>query len=132
MKYLIDTQILIWTLVLPNNVFNKVLAILKNNQILVSQISLFEIAIKQKVGKLPELSIAIEQLVQLIKKDGFTILNLKDEHINAYHSIPLLADHRDPFDRLLLATSLFEQIPLISADEKFKMYSSIIPLIENA
>jgi PIN domain nuclease of toxin-antitoxin system len=78
------------------------------------------------------LNIPIEKLIQLIQKDGFTILNLKDEHIHAYDSIPLLADHRDPFDRLLLATSLFEQIPIISADEKFKMYSSIIHWIDNA
>lgn len=98
---------------------------------MVSQVSLFEIAIKQKIGKLPELNIPIEKLVSIIKEDGFDILQIKDEHIAIYSSIPLFEKHRDPFDRLILATTHFEKTPIISSDEKFRLYQGMVYLVEN-
>lgn len=44
---------------------------------------------------------------------------ITNNHLLAYDQIPFYADHRDPFDRLILATALAEQMPIISADEKF-------------
>ena len=102
-----------------------------SNEILVSQVTLFELAIKQTIGKLPELDVPLEQVIALIKKDNFEILNIHNNHISAYCQIPLLNDHRDPFDRLILATAFSENIPIISADEKFTAYESIIHLIAN-
>jgi PIN domain nuclease of toxin-antitoxin system len=133
MTYLIDTQILIWYQLFDKKLKSTVYDILTddNNKILVSQVSLYEIAIKQKIGKMPEIQVSIEQLVQLIEKDSFEILALKNQHINQYYAIPLFDDHKDPFDRLILATSLSEQIPIISADENFKLYRDLIKLIEN-
>ena len=131
MRYLIDTQILIWTIVDPNRLSENTISILRRNIILVSQVSLFEIAIKQKIRKLPELNITMSVLIEHIKEDNFEILNIKDKHISEYSHIPLVAHHRDPFDRLILATAFSENIPVISADEKFKNYESIIQLIEN-
>jgi len=130
-KYLIDTQILIWSIIEPKKISKNVAKILVSNAILVRQVSLFEIAIKQKIGKLPELNISIEELVSIIKEDDFDILKIKDEHIANYQSIPLLENHRDPFDRLILATSHFEKIPIISSDEKFTLYQDIVHLIDN-
>jgi len=80
---------------------------------------------------LPELNITMSVLIEHIKKDNFEILNIQDKHISAYSKIPLMDNHRDPFDRLILATAFSENIPVISADEKFKNYESIIQLIEN-
>ena len=57
-------------------------------------------------------------MINCLLKDGFEILSLKNSHIEAYERIQLIDTHRDPFDRLLLATSLSENIPIISADEK--------------
>jgi PIN domain nuclease of toxin-antitoxin system len=133
MMYLIDTQILIWYQLFDKKIKSTVYDILtdENNTILVSQVSLYEIAIKQKIGKMPEIQVSIEQLVQLIEKDGFEILALKNQHINQYDAIPLFDDHKDPFDRLILATGLSEQIPIISADKNFKLYRDLIELIEN-
>jgi PIN domain nuclease of toxin-antitoxin system len=131
MDFIIDTQILIWSVISPNKLSFKVREILENNNIGVSQISLYEIAIKQKIGKLSELDLSISDLINCLLKDGFEILSLKNSHIEAYERIQLIDTHRDPFDRLLLATSLSENIPIISADEKFKEYISQIQLIEN-
>lgn len=131
MDFIIDTQILIWSVISPNKLSSKVREILENNSIGVSQISLYEIAIKQKIGKLSELDLSISDLINCLSKDGFEIISLKNSHIEAYERVQLIDTHRDPFDRLLLATSLSENIPIISADEKFKGYISQIQLIEN-
>lgn len=131
MKYLIDTQIIIWALISPNKISATVRDILQNNVIYISQISLFEIAIKQKINKLPEFNISINETINRLLEDGFEILSLKDIHLVGYDAVPLLPFHKDPFDRLILATALSENIPIISADENFKSYSSQVTLIDN-
>lgn len=131
MEYIVDTQILIWTLIDPVRLSSNTLSILQKSKIWVSQISLFEIAIKQKINKLPGLNIPMPKVIARLKDDNFDIVSLKDVHIATYSQIPLVANHRDPFDRLIIATALHEQLPLISADEKFRLYSGIIDLIEN-
>jgi PIN domain nuclease of toxin-antitoxin system len=132
-SYLIDTHVLIWSLQNSPKLSNKWKQLLEDekNVIWVSQVSLFEIAIKQKLGKLPDLKISIEELIKELILVDFQILPIKNDHINAYHAIPLMDDHRDPFDRLLIATAFQEEIPLISADEKFKKYQSQIQIIDN-
>lgn len=131
MNILIDTQILIWIQednpAIPERV--RTLLIDSANQIYVSQISLIEIAIKLKVGKLLNFHISIEELITQTEQDGFCIAKLDNHHISFYDQIPLYADHRDPFDRLILATALAERMPVISSDEKFVRYRSIVDII---
>lgn len=131
MRYLIDTQILIWSIITPEKLSSLVTNILESNEIFVSQIAFFEIAIKQKIGKLPEFDLPIESLYYRVEQDGFYILPLKTNHIAAYGAIPLIPEHRDPFDRILLATALSEQCPIISNDANFKLYSSQVQLVMN-
>ena len=131
MDILIDTQILIWSIVSPEKLSTKIKNILENNTICISQISFFEISIKQKIGKMQNLALPINELIKRIIDDNFEILSIKNAHIIAYQDIELHEQHRDPFDRLLLATALSERLPIISADEKFKWYSTQIELIEN-
>ncbi|MEA5404048.1 type II toxin-antitoxin system VapC family toxin [Arcicella sp. DC2W] len=131
--YLIDTHIFIWAILENPKLSEKIVMLLKDtdNQIFVSQVSLFEIAIKQRLNKLPNFDISINELVEKIELVDFKILPIKNEHINTYNTIELVADHRDPFDRLLIATVFQEGITLISADEKFKYYQSQIQIIDN-
>ena len=131
MRYLVDTQIFIWTLISPEKLSMPTRQILQNHEIFVSQVSLFEIAIKQKIGKLPEFPLTITLLAERIEQDNFNLLPITTNHIGAYGSIPLLEDHRDPFDRLLLAIALSENIPIISSDANFAYYSSLIQFVEN-
>lgn len=130
-QYIIDTQILIWGITTPEKIATPIRKILISGSIFVSQVSLFEIAIKQKIGKLPALNLSIERLVAIIIEDGFDILPIANAHINAYQDIPFLEHHKDPFDRLILATSLAENMPLISSDANFKYYTPQITLIHN-
>ncbi|HBK82747.1 MAG TPA: PIN domain-containing protein, partial [Flavobacterium sp.] len=90
MCYLLDTQIFIWTLISPEKLTPQNQLLLKNNEIFVSQISLFEIAIKQKIGKLPELPLSIEELTEQIEQDNFNLLAITTHQLAAYNAIPLL------------------------------------------
>jgi PIN domain nuclease of toxin-antitoxin system len=70
MRCLIDTQILLWYQLDSGRLSKKSIDILINlsNQVYVSQVTLFELAIKQKIGKLPELGVSIEQLIKLLRR----------------------------------------------------------------
>ena len=131
MAYLIDTQILIWSISNPSKLSNQTKNILGNNDILVSQISFFEIVIKQRIGKLIEIQLTIPELIAEIRQDGYKVLPIQNAHISAYNQIPFFDNHKDPFDRLILATALSENLPVISADENFRLYVPQIRLIEN-
>ncbi|MFN8347215.1 MAG: type II toxin-antitoxin system VapC family toxin [Spirosomataceae bacterium] len=128
MDYLVDTQIIIWFQLFDQRLRPSIYELLSDgrNTLFVSQISLFEIAIKQKIGKLPELDKPMVELIEIIQNDGFEILSLKNRHITSYNSIPLNETHKDPFDRLIIATAIAENLPVISADEKFQLYKHMI------
>ncbi|MET7255512.1 type II toxin-antitoxin system VapC family toxin [Dyadobacter jiangsuensis] len=129
-RYLLDTQVLIWALASPSRLSVNTIDLLANNSIFVSHISLLEIAIKQRIGKLPELPISISELEKVILADGFGLIPISVAHINAYNGIPLHEEHRDPFDRLILATAYSEEMPVVSADRNFKIYKDVISLVE--
>ncbi|QJW91400.1 type II toxin-antitoxin system VapC family toxin [Spirosoma taeanense] len=131
MNVLIDTQILIWIQENNSAVSATARAVLTNpeNRIYISKISFFELAIKLKIGKLPGFQITIDELIRQTVQDGINVIELSNRHIAAYNQIPLYADHRDPFDRLLLATALVEKMPVISADEKFNRYQDQLEII---
>lgn len=131
MDYLIDTQILIWFQLEDPKLSKKILDILEDfeNTIYVSDLSFYEIAIKQKIGKLPDFDKKISDIVEIALNDDFQVLPIKTNHIYSYNLIPLVIDHKDPFDRLLLATSLSENIPIITADLKFNNYSNKVSII---
>jgi len=57
----------------------------------------------------------------LAHSSGFTILPIKTAHLTAFETLPLI--HRDPFDRLLVATTLAEQMTLVTRDENIPQYT---------
>lgn len=128
--YLADTQIVIWSIIDPAKISPSVQTILRKNPILVSEVSLLEITIKQKIGRLPELPVSVDVLVNQLIKDGFRLLPVSRKHIAAYERVALFNNHRDPFDRLLLATALSEDIPVISADKNFLLYTADVRVIK--
>ncbi len=131
MQLLLDTHTLIWFL--EDNPLlkteSKQLIEDETNDIFVSAISFYEMSIKISIGKLilpDSLEFTIEKTIE---KD-IQIIDLNRHHSIQYQTIPLLPEHRDPFDRMLIAVAVHEDLTIISADEKFKNYSSIINLIE--
>ncbi|WP_266363779.1 type II toxin-antitoxin system VapC family toxin [Tellurirhabdus rosea] len=97
--YLIDTQVLLWFQKDPTLLPERVRLIIEDgtNEIWVSQVSFFEIAIKMKVGsKPPEFKLSIEELIQQTVRDEFGILSISNDHISTYSSVPLFPNHRNP------------------------------------
>ena len=132
MPLLLDTQIIVWALENNPQLKPRIRLLLEDatNELLVSHYSLMELAIKLKLGKLPGFNIGLSDFIEQLHTDGFTVLPSSVAHIVAYDLIPFFEDHRDPFDRFLLATALAEQVPLVSADEKFPRYRPLIEIID--
>ena len=131
MKLLIDTQIVIWFFEGNKQLPTKLYTLISNpdNEVAISQISLFEVAIKLKIGGRLNLKRGLPGLINDCKSEHIRMLPITNEYMLAYDRIPFFNNHRDPFDRLILATALVEQMPVISADEKFKQYSDIVEVI---
>jgi PIN domain nuclease of toxin-antitoxin system len=131
-QLLIDTQILIWfQLGYPQ--LNPIVAELlsdRSNEIYVSDISLYEITIKQTIGKLNELPVNLEDIIAVAKQDDFRFLPVSQKQLLNYRDVPLHSTHRDPFDRLIISVAKTENLPLISADTKFDLYKDYIQLIK--
>ena len=129
--YLLDTHSLIWFQENSPKIPTPIMDILQDtaNSIFFSQISLFEITIKQKIGKLKQFTATIEDVSNQAILDGFTLLPITNNHLYHYNNIPLFDQHRDPFDRLLLATALYENLILLSADSNFNLYADIIKVL---
>jgi PIN domain nuclease of toxin-antitoxin system len=127
-SYLLDTHSLLWFQENNPKIPAHIMREIQNtdNLIFFSQISLFEITIKQKIGKLPAFYATIEQIYQQAIKDGFIFLSIQNQHIYNYNKIPLIEDHRDPFDRLLVATAQEENAIILSSDEKLKLYPDLV------
>ena len=81
--------------------------------------SAWELAIKIGIGKL-EFKGRVEGFIRLAENNGFTVLPIKTAHLYALETMPMI--HRDPFDRLLVATALAEGMRLITADENIAQY----------
>ncbi|GAB3029922.1 type II toxin-antitoxin system VapC family toxin [Spirosoma pulveris] len=131
MRLLIDTQIFIWFQLNDPQLPKSIRLLIEDlkNDVFVSHLSFMEVIIKQVVNRLPTFTIQTEELIEKAETDGFIILPTSLAHISAYKRIPFFDDHRDPFDRLLLATALAEQMSLISADEKFSRYQDLVDII---
>jgi PIN domain nuclease of toxin-antitoxin system len=121
-KLLLDTHTLIWAVDDPVQLGPQAVTELQDstNELLLSAGSVWELAIKVGAKKL-ELSTPFRQwILQAISDLGLTILPISVEYANVQTELPF--HHKDPFDRLLIAQSLYEQIPIVSTDPQFDAY----------
>jgi PIN domain nuclease of toxin-antitoxin system len=77
-------------------------------------------AIKTAVGKL---AVTVELLNQIMQDLRLTTVSFEPRHANRLFNLPV--HHRDPFDRMLIATALVEGCPIISSDREFKSYKGL-------
>jgi PIN domain nuclease of toxin-antitoxin system len=92
----------------------------KNNTIYLSIASLWEMSIKYNLGKL-KFESSYQEFVELeIIQSCINLLHIKVNHLYVHSHLPLY--HKDPFDRLIIAQSIAENIPLISVDSIFSQY----------
>jgi PIN domain nuclease of toxin-antitoxin system len=121
MTILLDTHILIWSMVEPDRLSRRARLAIENpkNRVLISAAVAWELAIKVKAGKFSPASL-IDQLDRLLEQAAFLELAITIEHATSAGSLAL--HHRDPFDRLLVAQARSLQIPIVSADAILDKY----------
>lgn len=122
MKYLLDTHVFLWLNNNPEKLSKDALNVCQNfqNSLYLSLVSVWEIQIKSQLNKL-KLNIPLPKIIGIQQKDSnINILSINLSHIYAIELLPF--HHQDPFDRLLVAQALVEDMFLVTADSKLKSY----------
>ena len=122
MRYLLDTHVFKWLDNESSKISSKAHALMadRNNQIVLSLVSIWEIQIKVQLGKMnlrTQLSAVVEDQQRI---NQIELLPLKIEHILFLDNLPL--HHRDPFDRILVAQAISEGLTLITHDSVVAQY----------
>lgn len=125
MTYLIDTHTLLWAITDESALSDRAREILsapEQNEILVSTVSFWEIAIKTSIGKLDIEGFDLFKLPEYCSALGFTVIPLGVTDSLHYARLPLRTKHKDPFDRMLIATAAKNSYTLISRDHNMPQY----------
>ena len=123
MKLLLDTHIFIWWADHPEKLSNTALSALEDeaNDLILSVASVWEIQIKIQLGRL-KLSLPLKELIKNQQEtNDLTVSPVALAHVLALDALPF--HHKDPFDRLLIAQSIEEDLTLVTADSQFSAYS---------
>ncbi len=122
MNILLDTHIFLWFVFaeLQQNTYIRDFVEDEANVKFLSMASVWEMAIKHSIGKLPLTQSFHQFMSEQIKRNDFRLLAITFEHLVQVSSLPL--HHRDPFDRLIIAQSITENMAVVSADKAFDAY----------
>jgi PIN domain nuclease of toxin-antitoxin system len=121
-RLLLDTRVWLWMLGEPERLSRRARTLIldDDNELLLSAVSAWEIAIKQRLGKLHLDGPADEWVPARMERTRVTPLPVLHHHALRVATLPL--HHRDPFDRLLIAQAELEELPIITADGAFARY----------
>ncbi len=123
MSYLLDTASYIWFVTDDAKLSKDAKQLLEDpsGNIFLSLGSIWEMAIKSRLGRGLDLPLSFHQLIDNeLEADRFQILSITISHLKRVADLPLF--HRDPFDRLLIAQSQVEGLPIITNDAAFDQY----------
>ena len=125
MKLLLDTHLLLWVAHDPKRLTKAARALIENpqNELLFSAASLWEITIKQSLGR-QDFRVDARLLRRGLLDNGYAELPITSEH--AINTDQLARTHKDPFDRILLAQAKVEGITLVTNDRKLATYAGPI------
>jgi PIN domain nuclease of toxin-antitoxin system len=118
-RILVDTHIFLWQFFDDPKLSRRMRDIIDDQklQLLLSDVSIWEIAIKVRLGKLP---FDMRDIEDEIKRCGYQQLKIERAHVVAVATVA--RHHNDPFDHLLIAQAIVERIPVLTADEQFGTY----------
>ncbi|MGB7565774.1 MAG: type II toxin-antitoxin system VapC family toxin [Prochlorococcaceae cyanobacterium] len=127
-RLLLDTHLVLWWLgdhpQLPKAAVELILN--PDNEVHVSQASLWEMAIKRSLGRL---EVNLAKLERAIPAQGFRWLPIRNQHLLAVAELETSPVHRDPFDRLLVAQSRVEPLLLLTADRQLAAYGPTVTVL---
>ena len=122
MSVLVDTHALLWYASNDRKLSQNAKEILESPfDRYLSIVSLWEISIKLNIGKLPS-EVSFDEILSRVAVLQLRILPVTVEHTRVYLDLPRFTEHRDPFDRMLVAQSIADQLTILSADSKFDLY----------
>ncbi len=119
MRLLLDTSTLLWFWLGGRTLSRAIVHAIgdRDNLVYVSPISAMEIATKHRIGKLPGVENVLATFEEALEADGFISLPLLNVHARLAGSVP--GDHKDPFDRMLAAQAIIEDLTIIASDTAF-------------
>jgi PIN domain nuclease of toxin-antitoxin system len=121
-RVLVDTHTFLWDLLDDNRSSRLARQMLKSSehQLIFSLVSLWEIAVKMKIGKLNSLGSSVAYIRDEMSAYGMELLPIRYEHVLQLEMLP--PHHGDPFDRLLIAQAITESLPILTNDAKVREY----------
>ena len=122
MRLLLDTHSFLWFIDNNPKLSAQAKTLIEDgtNEVFLSVASLWEIGIKLSLGKLA-ISLPFDTFMsQQLEQNNIELLDLKISHVAAITNLPF--HHRDPFDRLIIAQAMVEQIPIVGLDLAFDYY----------
>jgi PIN domain nuclease of toxin-antitoxin system len=124
MTLLLDTHTLLWCIGKSDELSSTVRAAIENpsNEVLVSAVSLWEIALKHSVGKLSFEGINLQDIPKYCKRMGFDLIALEPEESIGALALPPKNQHKDPFDRMLIYQCIYNDYVFVSRDSKMALY----------
>jgi PIN domain nuclease of toxin-antitoxin system len=125
-RLLLDTQIAIWAVSGTRALPARARELMQSGsaELIVSTVSIFEIATKHSLGRPSEPPFSGRAAARIFIEAGFELLAVLPEHASAVDELPWL--HRDPFDRLLVAQAVAEPLRLVTADRQLAAYSDFV------
>lgn len=127
MRLLLDTHIFLWCIKGDRRLKKSVRSmIVEADEVYVSAASIWEMAIKIRLGKL-ELDVGLDQLIAELFASGFLELPVTIKHTIGVSALPPY--HSDPFDRLLLSQALSEPLRFLTADQMLQCYSDLVEVV---
>jgi PIN domain nuclease of toxin-antitoxin system len=122
MKLLLDTHLLLWAAGQPDHLpaSARELISLPQNELVFSAVSIWEVAIKSRLGR-PDFQLSARLLRRSLLDHGYTDLPITSAHAAATESLPSI--HKDPFDRILVAQATVEGIILLTSDPLVAQYA---------
>ena len=131
MRLLLDTHIALWAIANPEKLSARAQALIddRDNQVFVSVVTIWEIAIKRALGRrgAGAMPVSSAEALYFFRAAEFDLLDICPAHVIAVETLPLL--HADPFDRILIAQALTEPLRLLTGDAKVAAYSDTIILV---
>jgi PIN domain nuclease of toxin-antitoxin system len=120
-KLLLDTQLLLWAAGQPDRLSAEASAAIRDqrNELLFSAASLWEVAIKNMLGR-PDFHVDPRLLRRGLLENGYGELAIVGPHAVAIMNLPSI--HKDPFDRMLIAQAVVEGVALLTADALVAQY----------
>ena len=130
MNVLLDTHAFIWFMEDNPLLSRKSKRTIENpdNNVFISIVSLYEIAIKLKIGMIG-FDKPIAAFFNDITEYNLTLIPISEKHLITYDAIPLLPYHKDPFDRLIIATAITDRLSIISIDKQYKHYKELVSIL---